>query len=488
MYHKLATLLRSSFAYTLGNVANRALFIFSMPVMTRYLAPEEYGTLSLVNTVTAILMTFFGLGLHDYAMRFYYEREAETERKRLMGSVCAFLVLFALTASLFLSFFGGLIFQRLFKEISFSPYMLIGIWTCFAASFETIPDALFRVRNQALLFIGVQLTKSSLAISLSIVSVVLLHRGAEGPLAANLLVASGAIFFFLGYLRGKVRVSLSPKIIQEGLRFSLPIVLLLLGRVFLDSTDRLLLQHFVDLSEVAFYSVGVTLGSVLIMIAQSINIAWTPFYYETAKSESPEDAKQVFAYASTYLAAAIVYVGLVPVVLRHEIVSLLAPSNYSKVIPIVPLIMSGSILSALFFIPERAVYQCKKTGYLPPLICAGLLANVFLSLLLIPKLAMLGAALATTGSSFVMFVACFLLSQRLYRIPYQYARLGKVLMGSLLCYALSILASRYSFLPALLLRLATLVLFPVILYGLGFYERRELHRLREMISTKMLPT
>ncbi len=119
----------------------RALFIFSMPVMTRYLPPEEYGTLSLVNTVTAILMTFFGLGLHDYAMRFYYEREAETERKRLMGSVWAFLVLFALTASLFLSFCGGLIFQRLFKEISFSPYMLIGIWTCFAASFETIPDA-----------------------------------------------------------------------------------------------------------------------------------------------------------------------------------------------------------------------------------------------------------------------------------------------------------------------------------------------------------
>lgn len=487
MYQKLAALFKSSLAYTIGNVINRALFLFSMPIMTRYLAPEEYGALSIVNTVTAILITFSGLGLHDYAMRFYYEAQSEDERKCLLGSVSIFLVLFSLTVSLALSSLGESIFPKLFDNIPFTPCMLIGIWTSFAASFETVPDALFRVRNQALLFIGVQTTKSVLAISLSIVSVVLLHRGAEGPLAANLLVATGSIFFFLIYLRGKVQLAFSATIVREGLSFSLPVLVLLLGRVFLDSADRLFLQHFLDLSEVAFYSVGATLGSVLIMLAQSINVAWTPFYYDTARSENRDDARQVFAYASTYVTAAIVYIALVPVVFRHEIISLLAPPAYSKVIPIVPLIMLGSILSALFFIPSRAIYQSKRTGYLPALISAGLVSNVSLSLLLIPRLAILGAALAMTMSSFVMLILCFVLSQRMYHIPYQYARLGKLVPASILCYALSIPVSAYPFALALLLKLIILFLFPAILYALRFYEPREIQRLREILLTRMLP-
>jgi O-antigen/teichoic acid export membrane protein len=485
MYEKLARLLRSSLAYTIGNVANRALFIFSMPVMTRYLAPEEYGTLSLVNTVIAILMTFYGLGLHDYAMRFYYERDSEAERKHLMGAVSSFLVLFAFAASIVLSLFGGAVFPRFIKDISFSPYMLIGIWICFAASFETVPDALFRVRDQALLFIGVQTTKSVLAISLSIVSVVLLHRGAEGPLSASLIVSTAAIFFFVAYLRDKVRLNLSPKTIHEGLKFSLPVLLLLLGRVFLDSTDRLLLQHFLDLSEVAFYSVGTTLGSVLIMIAYSINIAWTPFYYETAKIESEEKAKEVFSYASIYLAAAIVYVALIPVILRQEIISILAPPSYYGVVPIVPLIMLGSTFSALFFIPERAMYQQKKTGYLPFLICAGLFLNVVLNFLLIPRLRMAGAAVATASTSFVMLILCLILSQRLYRVPYQYGRLAKVIATALFCYVLSIPLSHWPFLLSFALKLLILLLYPGLLCFLGFFEPRELERVRQVLSERI---
>ena len=103
MYQKLKKLFASSSIYTLGNVVNRALFLISMPIMTRYLIPKEYGILSLINAVTAILATLYGLGTTSSAMRFYYEYDSEIDQKRLMGAILGYILLITFFVSAFLS-------------------------------------------------------------------------------------------------------------------------------------------------------------------------------------------------------------------------------------------------------------------------------------------------------------------------------------------------------------------------------------------------
>lgn len=480
MYNKLKSLFLSSSIYTLGSLLSRALFLISMPIMTRYLVPAEYGTLSVINVVTGIMMTCYSLGTTSFAMRYYYEFDAEKERKRLLGTIFTCIISYTFFVSVLISIFGDFFFQRFFDDIPFSPYMLLGIWICFVGMFEILPDALFRIRDEAVLFISIKFVKSALGITLAIVSVVIFKRGAEGPLGASLIVGIFFAIYYMYYLRDKIELNLSIPIIKKCLKFSLPVLFLLLGRGLLDSSDRLILQHFVDLSVVAFYSVGSTLGSVLVMLASSINTAWTPFFYATAKEESSINAKWIFSYVASYVGTIIIFFGLCVIIFRHEIIYILAPPSYYPVIEIIPFIMTGAVLNALFFIPVRGIFQEKKTVYLPVMVLIGLIVNIVLNFVLIPMFQMLGAALATAAASFVMLAMCFIVSQKLYYIPYQYIRLLKVLAACVLCYIPSIFIQGYSLVLSILLKTIIIILFLATLYLMRFFEPREIDKIKQL--------
>lgn len=482
MYQKLNKLFTSSSVYILGNVINRALFLISMPIMTRYLQSEQYGVLSIINAVTGIMMICYGLGAPNFIMRYYYEYDSANDRKYLLGSIISYVLIFTFLISILLTVSGDLIFNRLFKDIPFSPYMLLGIWICFFSMFEILPSELFRILDQALLFIVINLTKSVSTIMFSILSVVVLKRGAEGPLGASLIVTILFVIYYVYYLRDKIELNLHFSKIKECLKFGLPIVFLLLGRSLLDYTDRFILQWFVGLSIVGFYSVGSTVGSVLVMVAVSINSALMPFFFKTAKEESEAEAKEIFSYFFTYVGAAILFFGLCAVVFRCEIIYILAPPSYYSIIPVIPLIMIGAIMNSLFYIPVLGIYQEKKTIYLSFIIFVALIINIALNIILIPKFQMLGAALATAAASFIMLVSCFIISQKIYYIPYQYNRLFKLSVSCILCYVLSDLAQGYPLLASIIIKSFIVVIFPIFLYSARFFEPCEIEKIKHLIS------
>jgi O-antigen/teichoic acid export membrane protein len=473
MDNKIIRLLKSSSGYTIGSVVNRAMFMISLPIMTRYLAPEEYGILSVVNVVIGLMMTLYGLAANDFIIRFYYEQQSEDQRRRFLGGILSFILSLSLFVSIVLTFLGEGLFKRFFPSIPFAPYIILGIWACFVHMLEMVPDALFRIRNEVFLFVSVNFTKSILAITLSIIAVVALNRGAEGPLAAALTADIILGFFFIYYLKDKVRLNFSYGLIKACLKFSLPVLALLLGSVLLESADRLMLQHFVDMSVVGQYSIGSTLASVLIMIASSMDVAWTPFFYATAKQESQDQAKAIFAQAATYLGAGILFCALIPIILRHEIVYILAPPAYYAVIEVIPLIMMGAILNGLFFIPVRGIYLKNKTIYLPFIIALGLLINIILNYLLIPRWQMAGAASATIVAALIMLILGFVIAQRLYYIDYQWRRWSLLILACSLCFILDRIVPSSSILISLLLRIAILGTFPLLLLVFGFFNRED---------------
>ncbi len=481
MYQELRKLFKSSFVYTLGNILNRGLFLISMPIMTRYLVPSEYGTLSIVNIVISITTTCFGLAIPSFATRYYYEYDTEDGKKHFLGAIISFIIPFALVVTVLLLIFGDLIFSKLLKDVPFSPYMILGICISFLSMFEIIPDELFRIRNEAILFISIKFSKTVLGIALAIISVVILKQGAEGPLSASLIASIIFGFYYIFYLKDKIRINISISIIKQGLKFSLPVLFFLLGRVLLDSLDRLIMQGFVDLSVVGFYSVGCTIGSVLVMISTSINFAWIPFFYEKAKEEKKE-VKEIFAYSSLYIGSLIIFLGLCPAIYRHEIIHILAPPSYYPIIDVIPYIMIGAILNGLFIIPVRGILQQKKTSVLPFIILVSLIVNVFLNFILIPKFQMIGAACANIVSSFVMLSICYIISQKLYNIPYQHIRLLKVLIMCVIFYTLSLFVSGYTLIISILLKTFILMLFPLALYLFRYFERKEIEKIKQLIA------
>jgi O-antigen/teichoic acid export membrane protein len=100
--------------------------------------------------------------------------------------------------------------------------------------------------------------------------------------------------------------------------------------------------------------------------------------------------------------------------------------------------------------------------------------NIVLNVILIPPYGMMGAAVSTLAAYLALFVGMWLRSRRVYAVPYQWRRVI-TLAGAAV--ALTIVGRELDSLPV---AIALILVYPLVLLPLGFYQPAELRRLRRL--------
>jgi predicted permease len=88
---------------------------------------------------------------------------------------------------------------------------------------------------------------------------------------------------------------------------------------------------------------------------------------------------------------------------------------------------------------------------------------------------MMGAAVATLAAYVALFVGMWLRSRRIYPVPYQWRRL---LTLAAVAAGLTILGREIGSLPV---TIVLVLVYPLVLFPLGFYQPAELKRLRRLV-------
>ena len=482
--NRFVQLVSESTLYVLGNVLRRGLSVITMPVFTRYLSTSGYGVLAIVGTVQNMLEVFYEMGTAQSSTRFYYDCKDKRERETLLGT----LLIFSLASTLILTFLlfalGDLIWRFVGKEIPFYPYMALTIGTVFLGNLGVLPRVLFRVQNQVPRFFRLSLAQSVLTVSLSVLFVVWFALGPLGPVLATFIVAA---FFFAVYgycLRGHVRMVFRWAIARRALAFGLPEIPLRWGSWALKVADRLILQHFTSLSVVAIYSVGYSVSKMPFdLVGNAVHWAIVPFFYSTAKKESEARSKEIFSRVATYNVAVLAGLALATTLFGRELIEILASAKYAEAVAIVPIIVAASFLQELYYIPSKGIYLKEKTAVLPLILLVPAGLNIGLNFLLIPRFGMMGAAWATLACYAVMIVLALAISQRIYPIPYEYGRITKVILAAGILSAVGGIVPEASLLARIVMKAALLLLFPLILYLVDFFENYEIDWIRDQFAT-----
>lgn len=483
MFDKLKSLVKNSAIYTLGTLLSRATEWISIPVLTRYLAPGDYGILSVVSSVAGILGLAYNMGLRGSATRYYYDLESDEQRKTYFSSLFFFMLAAAFVVSIiFLTIGEQLLAPLLKREIPFHPYVTISIAALFFQAMAALPNSLMRVKEQARLIIALRIVSDVSVLVASILLVVVAGMGALGPLLADLLVSVLISFYCLYYLWPYLGLAIRWAPMRESLAFGLPTISERFGGWVLRRSDRLFLLHYGSVSAAGIYSVSYSVGLLISLIGRSIETAWTPFFYAIARDEKEKEAQRIFSYTATYYTLVIVSVGLVLAIFAREVFLILAPEKYLDGLPVVPWVILGSVFEALYDIPNRSLYLTKKTQWIPVIILTAATVNSVFNFALIPTWGMMGAAWATLIGYSAMIALTFYLAQRVYNIPYDYRRMAKIFVTAIGVYLISIWLSPDSLIPALLTKVAILGSYPVVLWLWGFFEATELSRLRDMVG------
>ena len=220
-------------------------------------------------------------------------------------------------------------------------------------------------------------------------------------------------------------------------------------------------------------------GSIVFELTMSgVHSAILPFYYQTAKEESPAQARRIFAYVAAYTLALILFLSLFTILMGKTLLLLFASAKYADAHPVVILIAVSCVFQFLFFIPSRGLYIMKRTMLFPPLLFVTVGVNVLLSFFLIPKYGIMGAAWATLMAYLVRSILTFVFSQRVYYVPYLYMKMGRAFLAFGILLLIGTHLPEWNIAFQILLKAAVLMLFPCLLYLFGFFEKEELKHIR----------
>jgi len=416
-------LVHGSILYALANFGIRAMNFLLIPLYTRYLAPADYGTISLAETCAAVLAAVSGLGLDAGIQRFYFQYVAEPARlERYLGTVLRFGMMFAaaLVGVAFLAGPGLLHWAAPQFAVPFYPYIAMAVGTAVLVQLVQSRLSLYqtegRPRAYGLLSLALFLMTAAGAIGL----VVFLRRGAQGMLEGKLLAAAAAAAVAVALLWRWLFTAWDWSFVRETLRMSLPLVphnLMALGLVV---ADRFILQRYRDLTEVGIYSLAYTFGMVMFLAANSIFQAWSPIFYDLARSG--EENRRILGRLSSGLVIFLAAIAAVGILIAHDAARVL-DARYAGVAGLIPWIVAGYLMHGCFGLFELGVLQAKRTEYVLLTSVLAFAANIGLNLWLIPIYGAYGAAWATLAAYALEALVMYLWAQKVFALPWRSGRL-----------------------------------------------------------------
>jgi len=125
----------------------------------------------------------------------------------------------------------------------------------------------------------------------------------------------------------------------------------------------------------------------------------------------------------------------------------------------------------------------KKTRITARVIIFVAIINLVLNWLTIPVWGYYGAAFSTIIAQFLFFILIYYYSQKHYFIPYEIKKVIQILIVGIILIVISQLVNPMNIVYRLIIKSVLLLLFPIILYWLKFYEEIELLRIKQIWIT-----
>jgi O-antigen/teichoic acid export membrane protein len=432
-------LVRGSLTYAAANFAIKALNLLLLPLYTRFLSPADYGIISLAETLAAALAVGLGLGLDSGVTRLYFQFVSDPPKlNRYVSSCLRFATIWTIAGVSVMLLLGGRVFPWVAprSSVPFYPFIAMAIGTTAFLQVIQYRFVLYQVQQRALsyvlLAIGLFFSTTTAIVAL----VVFARWGAFGMLFAKLvsaaLVAVGAIHL----LRPWVAAPLEWKFVRETLPLSLPLVPHYIMALCLVTADRFILAHYRSLQEVGLYSLAYTLGMAMFLVSVSIGQAWQPIYYDTARRDG---GRHILGKISSSLAVLLTAIAILGVQIVPYFARLL-DSRYLPIMRLIPWVIGGYLLHALFGLFQLALMEGKRTKFIVVASSVAFVLNLALNFWWIPGMGMYGAAYATLVAYGAEALLMYFYAQHVFYLRYDWGRMA----GALTLFALALGLSQLS--------------------------------------------
>lgn len=410
-------LFKNSFVYVLGDVLNKSVPFFMLPILTRYLTPEDYGIISVFSVLVSVLAVFTGLSIHG-AINVNFFRMQKDELKVFIGNCLIILNLSTLIVFLAAYLLHPIIFERLALEIE---WLIVAVVLAFAQFLTTINLLLWMAEQRPKPYSMYQISQTFTVTALSLLLIVGFGMNWEGQLLATAIgtLLFSVISFRFIIKRGYLILQPNKEHIRDALRFGVPLIPHALAGWVKTGADRVVLMSVLGATATGIYAVGYQIGMIISVLVTAFNKAWSPYLYKILSNKPTVEKKKkivqftyiyfigilLFAVCFSYLAKL-----LIPYFLGEEFTDSMGYVLYFSI---------SFAFQGMYFMVTNYIFYVKKTHVLAYVTFSTAILHVGLLYLLIKINGAIGAAQASVISFMVTFVVAWLLTNRIYEMPWR---------------------------------------------------------------------
>lgn len=412
-------LIKNISLFTFFNVLNSAIPFLLLPVLTKFLSPEDYAIVDVFYNISLMANPIIGLSIVQSISRYYFEK---IDLPKFVTTV--FLILCVVGLSIIvLSLFPMLFWTDIFKALKLPSTIvtLALVYTLFSQISEILLT-LWRVSYKTSRFGIFRVLKTLVDLGISLFFIVSLEKGWEGRVGPQVFTAILFGIIAIGFLYKKgflAKLKIHNTYKKEALSFSTPLIFHSLGSSIIGFSDRFFILFILGLSNVGVYSVGYQIGMVLSLIQNSFNQAWVPFFYgKLSNGKEPDKLRIVkitYVYFGILIVLAIIISLCTPFIYEHFI-----GDSFVEGANVVLWILLGYAFQGMYKMAVNYLFFLKKTKLITYCTLFTVFLNFVLNYWLINMNGILGAAQATLISFVVLFIVVFVMAKRYYKMPWGY--------------------------------------------------------------------
>ncbi len=415
---KLPSALKQGLVYGSALALSKGVGLLMVPVFTRFLTPDDYGRLDILQTLADVLSIVIAFGLTDTLFRFAGTARDTAEQRDVAAHIFGLAVAMAVVSAALTQAVAPVIAAALPGDPSVLQTRLI-LASLSLSVCILIPLAWLRMRDKAGGYFAAGVGRVVLQGGLS-AALLFLGFGVTGVMVAG-FTAAAVVAGCLAAWQYR----------DTGIRFSLlglrrfgvyggPLVLTGVAGFVLGSFDRWLLADAVGPGQMAQYALAAKFALVTALLIQPFDMWWLPRRFAVlGEAGGAERAARIVALGVTIaILAAVCIAGLGPALVRA-----LTPESYHGAIRYLPWLAALAAVHGATTLFNMGCYSRHTT--LRPLFIETASAALALAgyVILIPRFGGDGAVVATAVALSFRLALTYWISQRTLFIPYPAIRL-----------------------------------------------------------------
>lgn len=403
--------LKHGAVYILANLASASIPFLLLPILTRYLGPEEYGRLAIFQLLCSVFVVLCGTFLVSFLKRRFYEA-ADSEMPYssyvvnciFLASICSCLIAILL----------------LFTADLISSILLVPKYIIYSAALYGFLIVIVQIRlnqwqiRQKPIFYGVFQSSNALINGLlSIVLVFLVFESVAGRIVGQvgsaLVLVFAAAFTIRTFPLSSVRIL--PSAMIEMLRYGSPLIPHLLAGGLLMTVDRAIIVSELTLVDAGIYMAAFQLARGLGVMFDGVNKAISPLLFEFLSSGDETEVYKVVRRTYIYCCLSLVLSISVGLFFEYSVVFFLG-NEFSSAADIILCLCVGFGFKAWYLTFSNILLYHGKTITISCISVSVSVLAVFLALILIKSHGLFGVALAFALSMLARALSVYVFSWR----------------------------------------------------------------------------